>query len=84
MTAALSDGGFQRRCALNAPSIQGILKLVATIGASGAVWSSIRPARKNITVREPVGLKFPEELPLNLCAPQNPALNRAFQPVSRE
>jgi hypothetical protein len=37
MIAVLTDGGFQRRrasCATGAPSIQGIPKLVATLGPS--------------------------------------------------
>jgi hypothetical protein len=46
MTAALSDGGFQRRRAPRAPSaplIHGIQTLTATLGSSGAVWNSICP-----------------------------------------
>jgi hypothetical protein len=46
MTAALSDGGFQGRRALHAPSIQGIPKLVAPLGSSGALRTSIRPPVK--------------------------------------
>jgi hypothetical protein len=49
MTAALNDGGFQRRRpsrATSAPSIQGTPKLAATLGSSGAVRNSIGPPAK--------------------------------------
>jgi hypothetical protein len=61
MTAALSDGGFERHRATRAPSIQGIPKLAPTLGLSAAVQNSIlSPVCESMAVREPDEVHFIE------------------------